>query len=312
MISQLYATLRATVEATIYLNDDLLSWCVSRLLKIERTSGQFQFFKSLANAKTPNGSTLFSSEWSAFDKSIKRRGPWPLVAACDYIKASSKREHVEFSDRTRVLPEEDALEMIQALVTHHLGLMKAHHGPVFEVIQNVLNSQLHPGVVAAGFRLLLCINQQCKLWRQRQAEPLPVPLDKHTKLWAFLIDKTLQRYIDSLNQPVAVTHALLEALSHIEPDIFDNLGQSRQIWLMSVLPGMCDHPDEMVQTRALHALGDLVLIRGLRKRFRKSDVKFQTKCAIFLNKIQTRYRFPRQCGRCHPEKVPTKTSENFC
>ena len=28
---------------------------------------------------------------------------------------------------------------------------------------------------------------------------------------------------------------------------------------------MCDHRDELVETRALHALGDLVLIRGLRR-----------------------------------------------
>ena len=39
LISQLYATLRATVEATIYLNDELLTWCVTRILKLERTSG---------------------------------------------------------------------------------------------------------------------------------------------------------------------------------------------------------------------------------------------------------------------------------
>ena len=34
---------------------------------------------------------------------------------------------------------------------------------------------------------------------------------------------------------------------------------------MSSIPTMCDHRDELVETRALHALGDLVLIRGLRR-----------------------------------------------
>ena len=86
VISQLYATLRATVEASIYLNDDLLTWCVARLLKIERSAGQFQFFKSLANAKMATGSILFESEMALFEPKDATKGPWPLVITCNYIK----------------------------------------------------------------------------------------------------------------------------------------------------------------------------------------------------------------------------------
>ena len=34
---------------------------------------------------------------------------------------------------------------------------------------------------------------------------------------------------------------------------------------MTIMPGMCDHNCAEVQSKAIHALGDLVLIRGLRQ-----------------------------------------------
>ena len=103
--------------------------------------------------------------------------------------------------------------------------MKENYQAVFDAIENVLNSQLHPNITGAAFRLLLSVNQQCKLWRQKCSEPVPVPLEPHKKLWSRLIDNTLNQYVSMKNQPVPVTHALLEALSHIEPDIFDLLGK---------------------------------------------------------------------------------------
>ena len=59
-----------------------------------------------------------------------------------------------------------------------------------------------------------------------------MPLEPHTKLWSRLIDNTLNQYVSMKNQPVPVTHALLEALSHIEPDIFDLLGKGIKFFVV--------------------------------------------------------------------------------
>ena len=34
---------------------------------------------------------------------------------------------------------------------------------------------------------------------------------------------------------------------------------------MSVVPSMCNHPDEQIETKAIHAVGDMILIKGLRE-----------------------------------------------
>ena len=57
----------------------------------------------------PNGSILFKSPMSLFNPSNKTSGPWPLVVASKFIDWSIKQEKIEFNDRIRVLPEEDAL-----------------------------------------------------------------------------------------------------------------------------------------------------------------------------------------------------------
>ena len=42
------------------------------------------------------------------------------------------------------------------------------------------------------------------------------------------------------------------------------LSRHQQAWIMTVMPAMCDHHSPEIQSRAIHALGDLVLIKGLR------------------------------------------------
>ena len=53
--------------------------------------------------------------------------------------------------------------------------------------------------------------------------------------------------------------------SHMEPSVFNNLNSKQQGWLMSVVPSMCNHPDEQIETKAIHAVGDMILIKGLRE-----------------------------------------------
>ena len=57
----------------------------------------------------PNGSILFKSPMSLFNASNKTSGPWPLVVASKFINWSIKQEKIEFNERVRVSPEEDAL-----------------------------------------------------------------------------------------------------------------------------------------------------------------------------------------------------------
>ena len=51
----------------------------------------------------------------------------------------------------------------------------------------------------------------------------------------------------------------------MEPSVFNNLNSKQQGWLMSVVPSMCNHPDEQIETKAIHAVGDMILIKGLRE-----------------------------------------------
>ena len=46
---------------------------------------------------------------SLFNASNKTSGPWPLVVASKFINWSIKQEKIEFNERVRVSPEEDAL-----------------------------------------------------------------------------------------------------------------------------------------------------------------------------------------------------------
>lgn len=50
-MGQLYHALRAAVEATMYSDTKLLRWCVASLGQLEPCSGQFTFYRSLANIK---------------------------------------------------------------------------------------------------------------------------------------------------------------------------------------------------------------------------------------------------------------------
>ena len=51
----------------------------------------------------------------------------------------------------------------------------------------------------------------------------------------------------------------------MEPSVFNNLNSKQQGWLMSVVPSMCNHTDEQIETKAIHAVGDMILIKGLRE-----------------------------------------------
>jgi len=46
---------------------------------------------------------------------------------------------------------------------------------------------------------------------------------------------------------------------------YQHLQRHQQAWIMTVMPAMCDHSSQEVQSKAIHALGDLILIRGLRQ-----------------------------------------------
>ena len=54
LINQLYSTLRATAEATNYamFADNLLRYCVEKLIVLWRCGPQLQFFKSIANERS--------------------------------------------------------------------------------------------------------------------------------------------------------------------------------------------------------------------------------------------------------------------
>lgn len=53
-------------------------------------------------------------------------------------------------------------------------------------------------------------------------------------------------------------------MSHIDGEVFPHLNNRQQGWVMSVMPDMCNHSDIDVQSRAIKALGDLVLIQAMR------------------------------------------------
>jgi hypothetical protein len=80
-------------------------------------------------------------------------------------------------------------------------------------------------VISAAFRLLQTINSQSKQWRLTTnadpSEDSPVPIRAFKDLWTYLIDNVLPRYLYVTNQQtITLIEPALEAVSHIEPEVF--------------------------------------------------------------------------------------------
>ena len=89
-------------------------------------------------------------------------------------------------------------------------------------------------------------------------------VDNHVTLWKMLIERNLPPYfnIKETHHSVIVIHAILEAISHMEPSVFNNLSKREQGWIMSVVPSLSNHPDEQIESKSIHAVGDMILIKG--------------------------------------------------
>ena len=71
--------------------------------------------------------------------------------------------------------------------------------------------------ILAGYRVLLTINQQCKLWRTKhETDSVPINTANHVALWKMLIDRNLPNYfILKESQPVIVINSALEAIRNV-------------------------------------------------------------------------------------------------
>ena len=71
--------------------------------------------------------------------------------------------------------------------------------------------------ISAGYRVLLTINQQCKLWRTKyETDSVPINTANHVALWKMLIDRNLPNYFNlKESQPVIVINAALEAIRNV-------------------------------------------------------------------------------------------------
>ena len=93
----------------------------------------------------------------------------------------------------------------------------------------------------------------------------------------------------------------------MEPSVFNNLNSKQQGWLMSVVPSMCNHPDEQIETKAIHAVGDMILIKGLRqgcKMDSKSDCVICEIAKITISEIAKVAKIANRnlcfCENCDP------------
>ena len=71
--------------------------------------------------------------------------------------------------------------------------------------------------ILAGYRVLLTINQQCKLWRTKyETDSVPINTANHVALWKMLIDRNLPNYFTlKESQPVIVINSALEAIRNV-------------------------------------------------------------------------------------------------
>ena len=76
--------------------------------------------------------------------------------------------------------------------------------------------------ILAGYRVLLTINQQCKLWRTKyETDSVPINTANHVALWKMLIDRNLPNYFTlKESQPVIVINSALEAIRNVFEFLF--------------------------------------------------------------------------------------------
>ena len=161
--------------------------------------------------------------------------PWPIATSHSQLWYSYEHETpLQYCDqRNRVSVEEEALDLLQSFSIHHFCQLEHHHQRVLDIVKIVLNSEMAQPIIAASFRLLQTINSQSKQWRlNTNANPeddSPVPIRAFKGLWTFLIDNVLARYLFVANQQtIGLIEPALEAVSHIEPEVFQERVQKHK------------------------------------------------------------------------------------
>ena len=115
--------------------------------------------------------------------------PWPLTTGISYLKESIDKEwNLATLERTKIFPEEDAIELIQerfscayfenfnfhprqfwsnqwkSFVIHHFDLLELFHNAIFETINDIVSSKMHSTVISGKPMMILSFVQR---WRHK-------------------------------------------------------------------------------------------------------------------------------------------------